>query len=592
MAIPKDIIDRIRQLSDIVEVVGQVVSLSRSGSHYAGLCPFHKERTPSFKVFPESQNFHCFGCGEGGSVFDFLMKTEGLSFPEAVRVLADRAGVEVPDARRDPDRDRETAEIGETLELAARFYVAQLGSGPGRAAREYLAGRGLAASAIERFRIGYAPDAWDGLLTALTRHRDGAALERAGLAIRRRSGDGHYDRFRDRLVFPIVSPSGRVIGFGGRALGDTEPKYLNSPETRVYHKSRVLYGLREARHAIRRERHVLVVEGYMDVIALNQAGVENAVATCGTSLTAEHASMLARYAPEVVILFDGDAAGVRAALKAFETVLPTGVLVRTVTLPEGADPDDLVRGGDTAALMELVAARQDVVDFFYTRSKGDPKPAAIDRLARLVARVPEEIPRRELSARAADWFKFDEETFVRAVDTLRRGKPHARPSESIGRTQTGGIHGLEGELLRVAVQDPAFWVEVRTLAERESLRLVLERRIRPSVRVLLDELADQSEPRPASAFRDEVSDPVLRNYLMELATEGVVDREHLHRTQRDLVSRLFYLALKDERDRLRRELNQAQQSGDREREREISQRYRETILRLSAIEANERAETP
>jgi DNA primase len=269
------------------------------------------------------------------------------------------------------------------------------------------------------------------------------------------------------------------------------------------------------------------------------------------------------------------------------------VLVRTVALPGGQDPDDVVREGGAEPFRKLAAERQDVVDFFYTRSKGDPKPAAIDRLARLVALVPDEIPRRELSAKAADWFKFDEETFVRAVEGMRSGRQVARPSTGVARTHGGAaIHGLEGELLRVAVQDPAFWTEVSTLAERESLRRMLERRIRPSVREFLRGLADQDAARPASAYRDDVDDPVLREFLMELATEGVVDQEHLRRTQRDLISRLFYLALKDERDRLRRELNQAEQSGDEEREREISRRYKETVLRLSALEQDERAQTP
>ena len=581
MAIPKEVIEKVRDLSDVVETVGHFVTLKKTGNHFTGLCPFHREKTPSFKVFPESQNFHCFGCGEGGSVFDFVMKTENLSFPETVRLLAEKVGIEVPRREADEAEDRRIAELSETLEMATRYFERQLASAEGHRARSYLTDRGLSEETIKTFRVGFARPGWDGLLNALSRLRDGAALERAGLAIQGKRG--HYDRFRDRVIFPILSTSGRVVAFGGRILGPGEPKYLNSPETPLYRKSRVLYGLSHARRAIREEKQVLVVEGYMDVLALHQAGVSNAVATCGTSLTSEHARLLARFAPEVVFVFDGDDAGIRAALRGFEVLLPSGARVQAVPLPGEQDPDDIVRKGGGEAFSKALATRANLVKFFHVQSKGEPKPAALERLAKLVALIPEAIPRRDMAAQAAEAFRFDEQTFANEVERIAAGK---RPTKShVTPTKAGGMppRGLEADLLRACLQDPDFWGEVKDLIERPDLKRALAKRVRPDVLALLDEVAKAAEPQPPSAYRDQVKDPVLREFLMELASEGPLPQERLFRLEKDLVRQLPQIALESERTRIRSKLGEAAKGGDRRQEQALLERLQLVNQRLDEL---------
>jgi DNA primase len=587
MAIPRATIDRIRQLADVVEVVGQTVQLKRTGNHFTGLCPFHQEKTPSFKVFPDSQNFHCFGCDEGGTVFDFVMRTEGLTFPEAVRLLARQVGVEVEGVGpEDTARERETDAVHETLALAARYYASRINQDEGRRAREYFLGRGLSPATLESWQLGYAPDGWDGLLSALAKWRTPEDLIAAGLAIPSKKGGRPYDRFRDRVLFPIHDASGRVVGFGGRLLGEGEPKYLNTPETAVYHKSRVLYGLREARTPMRQEGTAVVVEGYMDVLALHQAGIGQAVATCGTSLTPDHARILKRYAEEVVLVFDGDTAGLKAALRAFETVLPTGLRVRAAILPGGKDPDDVVRAEGADAMRRMIAGADDLVAFFWRQSKGDPKPQAIDRLSRLVALSPEIIDRREYAARAADLFKFDEATFVSVAEKLARGRTTPAASAAL-HLRGGEPEGFEADLLRATVHDLAFWGEIEALLDHPELRRTVEDRIRPDARRLLTEAAAGSTPVPPAAMAERAHDPALKGFLLRLAAEEVPEPDRLRRLQRDVGTRIPRLALEAERDRVRRALGEAVRSGDGDREAKLFERLEGVTRRLQELGRDE-----
>lgn len=588
MALSKELIERVRQAADIVQVVGQSVALKETGNHFSGLCPFHREKSPSFKVFPETQHFHCFGCGEGGSVFDFLMKVDGIPFAEAVEELAERLGIALPKSPVDDAARQAEGEVLETLELAARYYVAELGRPRGAEARKYLALRGLTEDTIKRYRIGYAPPGWDSLLEGLARQRGGEALARAGLAVRARGANRYYDRFRNRIVFPIVAASGPIVGFGGRAMGEDTPKYLNTPETAVYHKSRVLYGLREAKTEIRRLRRVLVVEGYMDVLGLHQAGIVSAVATCGTAMSAEHARALARLAPEIVCVFDGDAAGARAALRAFETLLPTGALVRAVAMPENKDPDDLVREGGAAAFDAVLEARTDVVEFFYERTKGEPRPAALQRLSQLIALVPDAIVRQELIGRAADWFKFDEATFRSSVDRqpaspARRApiadEPRAaRPSGELPR-------GLEADLLRIVFLDPPFAKIIEELMNRAEIGRFIEARVRPPALWLVREIAGGR--LSLATLREGTDDPGLARFASAVEAEGVVSEDVLERLEHDLVRRLPLLALEAERDRLRRALGEASRRGDGESERKLLARLRDIGRQLNELAQGE-----
>ena len=342
--IPSDFIQTLLSRVDIVDVIDRSVPLKKAGANYQACCPFHSEKTPSFTVSPTKQFYHCFGCGAHGTAIGFLMEHDGKSFPEAVETLARDAGLTVPRVESAGERERRevSRDLNELLLDAAKFYRARLRES--ERAISYLKRRGLTGAIAAHFGIGYAPDGWQNLAALPGDYAD-PQLEAAGLVISGDSGK-RYDRFRDRIMFPIHDARGHVIGFGGRVLDSGEPKYLNSPETPVFSKGRELYGLYLARNAIRAAGCVLVVEGYMDVVALAQHGVEYAVATLGTSTTAIHAQKLFRLADLVVYCFDGDAAGRKAAWRALETTLPVltdGKEARFLFLPNGQDPDDYVR---------------------------------------------------------------------------------------------------------------------------------------------------------------------------------------------------------------------------------------------------------
>ena len=365
MAIPQSFIQELINRTDVVEVVGRYVQLKKGGANYMGLCPFHGEKSPSFSVSPTKQFFHCFGCGKNGNAIGFLMEHGGMSFIEAVKDLAQSYGLQVPEDDADPaERQRaqqqrqRQATLNEVLEKAGESYRKHLKTSP--QAVDYLKGRGLSGEVAKLFGLGYAPDGWRNLASVFTDYQD-ALLVESGLVIsHEESGeeDKRYDRFRDRIMFPIRNVKGECIGFGGRVLGDGTPKYLNSPETPVFSKGRELYGLFEARTALREAGYVLVTEGYMDVVALAQLGFPNAVATLGTACTTDHVQKLFRFTDSVVFSFDGDAAGRRAARKALDGALPFATDTRNVKflfLPAEHDPDSFVRAYGTDAFSRMVS---------------------------------------------------------------------------------------------------------------------------------------------------------------------------------------------------------------------------------------------
>lgn len=361
MSIPPHFIQELLARADIVEIVGRYVPLKKGGANFMGLCPFHAEKSPSFSVNPVKQFFHCFGCGKSGDSIRFLMEHVGMTFVEAVKELAQQYGMQVPEERATPEErariqfQREKRDtLTEVLEKAAQAYQRRLKESS--TAVEYLKGRGLSGQIAKQFGLGYAPAGWNNLASVFP-HYDDPLLVESGLVIQHESEERHYDRFRDRVMFPIRNIKGECIGFGGRVLGDEKPKYLNSPETPVFSKGHELYGLFEARNAIRERGYVLVTEGYMDVVALAQWGFPNAVATLGTACTAEHMQKLFRFTENIVFSFDGDAAGQRAAHKALRIALPYATDVRTIKflfLPEEHDPDSFIRAQGTDAFSDCV----------------------------------------------------------------------------------------------------------------------------------------------------------------------------------------------------------------------------------------------
>ncbi|MBE3597645.1 MAG: DNA primase [Limnochordaceae bacterium] len=478
--------DQVRSRADIVEIVSEFVALRPAGRSYKGLCPFHSEKTPSFTVSPDRQLFYCFGCGAGGNVFTFLMKLQGIGFTDALLRVAERVGMaaEVERVLHGGARDR-FAEVRERLvtlqEQAAEWFSRQLWHSPeGEMARNYLARRGVSREVAQAFRLGYAPQEWHALEKALGRSRETLELLRqAGLIVEREDGL-RYDRFRGRLLFPIADARGRVVGFGGRALSaDQEPKYLNSPESPVYQKSRILYGLDRAAPAIRKGGRVVVVEGYMDVLAMHQFGLAEAVATCGTSLTGDHGRMLARLAPQVVVAFDSDAAGQSGALRGLEQLRAAGLDVRVAVIPAPHDPDSLLKSEGRPAMERVLAESRGVYEFSVEQAlKGaDPgspagKAAAVAKLLPILAAVPSAV---------------EQEALVQAVASRLDIAPHAirRDLEAVIRSRRGGgpgarqTHSRAGSAYNVAgVRASASRLESAphqaNVIERELLRLLIE----------------------------------------------------------------------------------------------------------------------
>ncbi|HVJ31511.1 MAG TPA: DNA primase [Terriglobia bacterium] len=376
MAFPPSFLEELRQRVSITDVVGRKVRLIRRGHEASGLCPFHNEKSPSFTVSEDKGFYHCFGCGAHGDVIGFVMNSDGLDFRNAVEKLAGEAGLVVPqESPESRDRAEHQATLTGVMELAAKFFEAHLGASSGKAGLDYLKKRGLTPETLKRFRLGYAPDSRTALKVHLEKQAVPEALSvEAGLLIKPEEGGATYDRFRGRVMFPILDRRGQVIAFGGRILTDEKPKYLNSPETPLFHKGRVLYGLSLAQKPARDKNEVIATEGYMDVIALAQAGFPQAVAPLGTALTEEQIELLWRLVPEPILCFDGDAAGQKAAARAAERVMPIlkpGLSLRFAWMPAGEDPDSLIKAQGPAAMRQILDRTEPLVEVFWRMALAD-----------------------------------------------------------------------------------------------------------------------------------------------------------------------------------------------------------------------------
>jgi len=447
--ITKDFVDRVRDAADIARVVSDYVALKPAGHRLKGLCPFHQEKTPSFSVDPEAKLFYCFGCQTGGDLFKFVQLYENVSFPEAVELLASRCGVPLPEDRPKTPEERARERALEIQTVADEFFRRMLREEAGAECRAYLARRGIAPETVERLGLGCAPDGWDRLTThAAARRIRPDELAAAGLAVPRKDGSGYYDRFRNRLIFPIRDAHGRTVAFGGRALGpQDEPKYLNSPESPAYVKGEHLYGLDLAREAIRREGYAIVVEGYMDVAALAQAGFEQAVASLGTAFTPAQAKLVARATQRVVVSYDGDAAGTAAAAKSLGVLLEHGLDFRVVDLPAGLDPDDTIRERGADAYAKLVRTAPGYLDWVLDREvrardveRPEEKVAVINAVLPHLSRLNSPIERVAWAGKVADavrledrWVKEELGRTLREAGSAireRRGGPGAKLTQA------------------------------------------------------------------------------------------------------------------------------------------------------------------
>jgi DNA primase len=389
--LPDSFLREVQERLSIVELVGQYVQLTPKRGEHWGRCPFHSEKSASFKVSESRKAFKCFGCGKGGGLFKFFMELEGLGFRQAVEELGNRVGLQMPKEDLSPEQRQRLSRRQKLLEanqLACSYFQSVLTTEAGRSAREELSRREIPQELVEKYKLGMAPDSWDGLASHFAkRGMDPRVAEAAGLLLPKRSGDGFVDRFRNRLMFPIRARDGKVVAFGGRTLGDDRAKYLNSPETDVYIKGRTLYGFHLARHAIQREGKVLVVEGYFDVLGLVKAGLGFAVASCGTALTQHHLKALSQQTPNIVMMFDSDEAGVRAAMKSAELSLAQGLWPTWLSVPDGKDPDDYVRQHGGEAMRALLEREEAPLLDFYIREKARAAGSNLHSRARVLTDV-------------------------------------------------------------------------------------------------------------------------------------------------------------------------------------------------------------
>ena len=386
--IPDELVEEIRARSDIVEVISDRILLKKSGANYKGLCPFHSEKTPSFIVSPAKQIFHCFGCNEGGNVYQFVMKIENISFPDSVLLLARKYGINITDQKIKGVNSSQKNTLYDVNAMAAEFFQRQLSDLPqGKTAREYLRKRGITDNIIESFKIGYASTSWDGVHQFLKKKGISTDIQNsAGLIKERENGGGYVDRFRERIIFTISDSEGRVVGFGGRVLNDTDsrPKYLNSPETLVYKKGNILYGLNITKDSIRKSKEAFLVEGYFDLITVYQHGIKNIIATSGTALTEDHARILRRYTDTVTLVFDGDEAGRNASDRGGIVLLNGGVKVKVISLPHGNDPDNFIREKRGEGFLNIARESKTFMEYIINKAIAESDLKSLDEKIRCI----------------------------------------------------------------------------------------------------------------------------------------------------------------------------------------------------------------
>lgn len=579
MRIPRGFSDELRNQADIVRIVSDYVSLKKKGRDWAACCPFHNEKTPSFYVSQSKQIFKCFGCSKGGSVFDFIMEIEGCSFPEAIRVVADKTGVTVPvetdNAREYEEREGQRAELSQLNRWATEFFEQSLTETPeGRRAIEYLNARGLSEATRKTFRLGYAPNSYDAMGGYLrSRGASKTQIERSGLVTLKESG-GFYDRFRGRLMFPICDAQGRIIAFGGRILGDGEPKYLNSPETALYTKGYHLFGLNHSRDAIRHRGYAILVEGYLDFLIPFQAGVKHLVASLGTALTENQARLLGRYARRIVVNFDPDSAGQAATKRSLELLLTEAFKVNVLTLPDNLDPDEYIRAHGPEGYLKLLKASQPFLDYIVDQaissndqSRPTGKVETINAILPYLRLVKDRIERAEHFERIADRLKIDSrlirEEFKKAAETRLE-----RVSERIIKA-TLVVKPAERKLLEILINQAAvrrlMVFEIREedyegLRTAQLFRLIFEferKGVEASYHELRQALDDEDLARD-----------LLPDLMINQRTDALPNQDDLkdcESTAQQSLNTLRYERLATQRAAVQAELKEAQRSGDYER---------------------------
>lgn len=574
MASVRSDVDEIKRRANIVDVVSEYVNLRKTGINYTGLCPFHKEKTPSFSVNVDKQIFYCFGCGEGGDVFAFLMKVNNMTFPEALRLLAGKLGIVLSqDERGQGGREQKSLreDIYRINRLAADYFAKNIFSEAGKGARAYIEKRKISSEVIKTFHLGYALDGWRNLRGFFERGRiSPKLLEKAGLLIPKGEGD-FYDRFRGRLMFPIEGLNGNVIAFGGRSLGDEMPKYLNSPESPVYTKGKNLYGLGRAREAIRHADETIVVEGYFDFLQLWNAGIRNVVATLGTALTRDHLDLIRRYTRNIVVLFDPDEGGRSAVERSLRLFLSEGVHARVVILPEGYDPDSFVMTFGKQALDDRVSRSQSMVDYYIDHVLGkrggleENLSAARDAVG-FIAHIEEAVQRNLFIKRVSERLGIDQEILKTEVrNAAPKAVKGARTDRAV-RAGAGKIDAVELSFLHLLMDHPQ-WVPV--VREERLQDYLLNDDAKSLLQTLLDDFEQQGRIDSTRVIHG-LHDGAWKDNLLRLVMSGSpYDVQVAERVFADTVKKIKQRWFKERHNRLKKELAKAQEAEDEKRCKQI-----------------------
>lgn len=581
--IPENIIDQVRDKTDITEVIGRYIPLKRAGRNFKAPCPFHNEKTPSFMVSPAKQIFHCFGCGAGGNVFNFIMKYERLQFPEAVRSLAERAGINIPEPSQ---ASSEAASLAQKLhqvnELAASFYQDNLlKTEYGKMSREYMQNRGINRDVIEKFKLGYALKAWDGFINfAKRKGLTTAILEKTGLVLKK-NNTSMYDRFRDRLIFPILDIKGKVKGFGGRVLNEGMPKYMNSPETHIYNKGSHLYGLNLAWEDIRRSDEAVVVEGYLDLLTPYQHGSRNIVASLGTALTVDQIRLLKRFTNNIVTLFDADQAGEQATLRSLDLIIQEDMRVRVAELPSGADPDSFIRKYGKERFESAITNAQDLFDYKLKllASKFNPKSTEgkakiAEEMLPTIYKIKNAILKSEYMKKLAESLAIDREALKTELAKVKPDYSYRykvdKKLEPVHSKKV--IRHAERILAGLMIEDGSAISMVKENLEESDFKNDFVKKIVNALFTLHTEKRVVNPSKLISFFGNEE----IGSYISELIanSENLVDKE---KNLEDCIQWIKRDNLKVKLDSMQSQIKTAQDSGNYEEAVELVTRYNQLI---------------
>ncbi len=596
-SIPNQLIDTIREHSDIFTIVSEHVALKKTGQNYTGLCPFHEEKTASFVVNPVKQFFHCFGCGAGGDVFHFVSKMEGTPFPETLRSLAERGGIPLPDAHLQASSARsgsEAEDIYRVNEAAAVYFHHKLmDSQEASVARSYLKARGISDEAMRQFSIGYASSGWDHLLKTLGKQFPTSLLEKAGLISRRGSSTDrsqrdakYFDRFRNRVLFPIHTLRAKVAGFGGRVLDESTPKYLNTAETSVFTKGQILYGLHQAKGG--GQHPLVIVEGYLDVIAAVQAGIPNVVATLGTALTEGHLRLIRRLSDQIFLVFDGDDAGIRAALRTVPLLIDSQIQAKAVTLPAGKDPDVFIRSLGKAAFLETLEKSKTVIDFSITQwikksvlNTVEDKLAVIRKIVPLISRLKSQVEKSHYLNLLSDRLHLTEKDVCRDyIRQIKNDKPQA--SKPFGQTKSLKVERLPDEeksILTLLIQDYLNPTELNDQLHPDDFSHPMLKKL---IACYWDvDTCEWHSPKAHFRMEDEASQSLLARLSVDK-----VDTEEIKTNKEDCIRMLQKKRIDRERNKIVVQLKQA--SGNKEAADIIKQKLMDLSTELKKLEEKKR----